>query len=51
MAQLKSITFAEGSQLETIGNFAFAKTGISEIVIPAGVKTIGRMPSPATTAC
>lgn len=42
MAQLKSITFAEGSQLETIGNFAFAKTGISEIVIPAGVKTIGQ---------
>lgn len=42
MAQLKSVTFAEGSQLETIGNFAFAKTGISEIVIPAGVKTIGQ---------
>lgn len=41
MAQLKSITFAEGSQLETIGNFAFAKTGISEIVIPAGVETVG----------
>ena len=42
MAQLKSVTFAEGSQLETIGNFAFAKTGISEVVIPAGVKTIGQ---------
>lgn len=41
MAQLKSIAFAEGSQLETIGNFAFAKTGISEIVIPAGVETVG----------
>lgn len=42
MAQLKSVTFAEGSQLEAIGNFAFAKTGISEVVIPAGVKTIGQ---------
>ena len=42
MTQLKSVTFAEGSQLETIGNFAFAKTGISEVVIPAGVKTIGQ---------
>ncbi len=42
MTQLESVTFAEGSQLETIGNFAFAKTGISEIVIPAGVKTIGQ---------
>lgn len=41
MAQLKSVTFAEGSQLEAIGNFAFAKTGISEIVIPAGVETVG----------
>ena len=41
MTQLKSVTFAEGSQLETIGNFAFAKTGISEIVIPAGVETVG----------
>lgn len=42
MAQLKSVTFAEGSQLEEIGNFAFAKTGISEIVIPVGVKAIGQ---------
>ena len=41
MTQLESVTFAEGSQLETIGNFAFAKTGISEIVIPAGVETVG----------
>ena len=41
MAQLKSVTFAEGSQLASIGNFAFAKTGISEIVIPAGVETVG----------
>ena len=38
----RSVTFAEGSQLEEIGNFAFAKTGISEIVIPAGVKAIGQ---------
>ena len=41
MTQLESVTLAEGSQLETIGNFAFAKTGISEIVIPAGVETVG----------
>lgn len=41
MAQLKSVAFAEGSQLASIGNFAFAKTGISEIVIPAGVETVG----------
>lgn len=41
MTQLKSVTFAEGSQLETIGNFAFAKTGIPEIDIPAGVETVG----------
>ena len=41
MTQLKSVTFAEGSQLASIGNFAFAKTGISEIVIPAGVETVG----------
>ena len=41
MAQLKSVTFAEGSQLAEIGNFAFAKTGISDIVVPAGVEAIG----------
>ena len=41
MAQLKSVAFAEGSQLASIGNFAFAKTGISEIAIPAGVETVG----------
>ena len=41
MAQLKSVAFAEGSQLASIGNFAFAKTGISEIAIPAGVVTVG----------
>ena len=41
MTQLKSVTFAEGSQLASIGSFAFAKTGISEIVIPAGVETVG----------
>ena len=41
MTQLKSVTFADGSQLASIGNFAFAKTGISEIVIPAGVEAVG----------
>ena len=41
LAQLKSVTFAEGSQLETIGNSALRATGVSDIVIPAGVKSVG----------
>ena len=43
MAQLKSVTFAEGSQLETIGNSAFRATGVSDITIPAGVKSVGEL--------
>lgn len=42
MTQLTSVTFAEGSQLETIGNLAFSNTGITDVVIPAGVQNIGR---------
>ena len=38
---LKSVTFEPGSELETIGNGAFEETAISEISIPASVKTIG----------
>lgn len=38
---LKRVTFAAGSQLETIGNFAFSSSAITEITIPATVKTIG----------
>ena len=38
---LKRVTFAAGSQLETIGNFAFYSSAITEITIPATVKTIG----------
>lgn len=43
MAQLKSVTFAEGSQLETIGNSALRATGVSDITIPAGVKLVGEL--------
>ena len=39
--RLKRVTFAAGSQLETIGNFAFYSSAITEITIPATVKTIG----------
>lgn len=42
MTQLTSVTFAEGSQLETIGNLAFSNTGITDVVVPAGVQNIGR---------
>ena len=38
---LTTVVFAEGSGLESIGDSAFRGTGISEIVIPANVKTIG----------
>ena len=38
---LKSVTFEPGSELETIGDMVFRDTAISEISIPASVKTIG----------
>ena len=38
---LTSITFAEGSQLESIGESAFNGTGLTSIEIPAGVTSIG----------
>jgi Listeria-Bacteroides repeat domain (List_Bact_rpt). len=38
---LTTVEFAEGSQLESIGESSFRGTGITEIVIPANVKTIG----------
>lgn len=39
---LKTITFAEDSSLETIGNYAFSScTSLAEFIIPASVKTIG----------
>lgn len=41
MVNLKEVTFADGSQLMTIGEKAFASTAITEIVIPANVETIG----------
>ena len=43
MTQLKSVTFAEGSQLETIGNSALRATGVSDITLPAGVKSVGEL--------
>ena len=38
---LESVTFEAGSQLETIGNYAFSGTGITSIVIPENVTSIG----------
>ena len=40
---MKSLTFAEGSQLQTIGNFAFygLMSLTSDIILPAGVTSIG----------
>ncbi len=39
---LSNVTFADESQLESIGNYAFYYcTALTEITIPAGVKTIG----------
>jgi hypothetical protein len=38
---LETVTFAEGSRLETIGDYAFYETGITSITIPAGVTSIG----------
>ena len=35
------IEFEEGSRLETIGDYAFEWCGITEIIIPASVTTIG----------
>lgn len=40
-SSLKEIVFAEGGQLEEIGQEAFRGTGISQLQIPASVKTIG----------
>ena len=38
---LATVTFAEGSQLTTIGNYAFNYTKISSITIPEGVTYLG----------
>ena len=38
---LTSVTFAEGSQLESIGNDVFDDTGLTSIEIPASVTSIG----------
>ena len=39
---LKSVTFADGSRLESIGERAFYGTGLTSIEIPASVTSIGR---------
>ena len=42
-SSLKSVTFAEGSQLESIGDNAFSKcTSLTSIVIPSSVTSIGQ---------
>ena len=38
---LATVTFAEGSQLTSIGTLAFANTGLTSIEIPASVTSIG----------
>ena len=39
---LRRVTFAAGSQLQTMGDRCFQGSGIEEISVPAGVKVIGR---------
>lgn len=39
--RLKSVTFASNSALQTIGNYAFAGTGLERIDLPATVSTLG----------
>ena len=38
---LTNITFAEGSQLVSIGSAAFSRTGLTEFVFPDGVTSVG----------
>lgn len=38
---LKTVTFAEGSQLESLGTYAFAESGIESIVIPEKITRLG----------
>ncbi len=38
---LTSVTFEENSSLTTIGDYAFARTGLSSVTIPASVTSIG----------
>ena len=47
---LKTLTFAEGSQLETIGDHAFSETTIlGELTLPASLESIGEYAFYATT--
>ena len=39
--RLTVVEFAEGSQLKTIGKQAFYGTGLTEIVFPEGLESIG----------
>lgn len=40
-ANLKSVTFAEGSQLKTLGNYAFSEAGITSFDMPDTVTSAG----------
>ncbi len=40
-AHLVGVTFANGSALESIGDFAFSQTGLTRINLPNGLKTVG----------
>lgn len=37
---LRSVEFAEGSQLRVMGNFCFAQSGLEEITVPRSVETL-----------
>lgn len=43
LSQLKTVTFASGSKLTSIGTSAFDRTGIASVDIPAGVERIGQL--------
>ena len=41
LTALRTVNFEEGSKLTTIGNYAFAGSGLESIIIPNSVTTIG----------
>lgn len=43
LTQLKTVAFASGSNLQTIGEGAFERTGITAVSLPGSVTTVGRL--------
>ena len=39
---LREVVFAKGSQLKTIGDYAFSDSGLEEFVAPAPLKSLGQ---------